>query len=196
MTSTRTSMSQEALDEQISQRVVDALATYDTNWSNGDDSHDSGSGERRMVHTTRECTYSEFLKCQPLNFKGTEGAVGLAQWFEKTEYVFHISKCTVGCQVKFSTCSLLGSALIWWNSYVRIKLEIKLWNLFVKGADVESYTQRFQELILLCSRMVSDESNKVEKYTGGLLDSIQGSVMAFKPKMLQEAIKLARSLMN
>ncbi|GJR31180.1 reverse transcriptase domain-containing protein [Tanacetum coccineum] len=182
MTSTRTSMSQEALDEQISQSVVDALATYDTNRSNGDDSHDSGSGERRMVHTTRECTYSEFLKCQPLNFKGTEGAVGLAQWFENMESMFYINNYTVGCQVKFATCSLLGSALIWWNSYVRIvghdaaywmpwktlmkmmtenyyprneikKLEIKLWNLVVKGADVESYTQRFQELILLCSRM-------------------------------------------
>ncbi|GJV57624.1 hypothetical protein Tco_1458629 [Tanacetum coccineum] len=87
MTSTRTSMSQEALEELISQHVADALATYDTNRSNGDDSHDSGSGGRRTVHTTRECTYSDFLKCQPLNFKGTEGAVGLAQWFEKGIYV-------------------------------------------------------------------------------------------------------------
>nr|GEV72747.1 hypothetical protein [Tanacetum cinerariifolium] len=76
------------------------------------------------------------------------------------------------------------------------KLETKLWNLVVKGTDVESYTQRFQELIFLCSRMVPDESDKVEKYTGRLPDSIQGSVMASKPKMLQEAIELARSLMD
>nr|GEU37185.1 hypothetical protein [Tanacetum cinerariifolium] len=45
------------------------------------------------------------------------------------------------------------------------------------------------------SRMVSDESHKVEKYTGGLSDNIQGSVMAFKLKTLQEA-KLTRSLMD
>ncbi|GJS46127.1 putative reverse transcriptase domain-containing protein [Tanacetum coccineum] len=76
------------------------------------------------------------------------------------------------------------------------KLETELWNLVVKGTNVESYTQCFQELILLCSRMVPDESDKVEKYTSGLPDSIQGSVMESKPKMLQEAIELTRSLID
>ncbi|GJW49611.1 putative reverse transcriptase domain-containing protein [Tanacetum coccineum] len=52
------------------------------------------------------------------------------------------------------------------------------------------------KLILLCSRMVPEESDRVEKYTGGFLDSIQGSVMASKPIKLQEAIELARSLMD
>ncbi|GJT13729.1 hypothetical protein Tco_0860771 [Tanacetum coccineum] len=40
------------------------------------------------------------------------------------------------------------------------KLEIKIWNLKVNGTDVESYTQRFQELALLCGRMFPDESDK------------------------------------
>nr|GEX64498.1 hypothetical protein [Tanacetum cinerariifolium] len=119
MNSTRTSMSQEALEELITQGIANALATYDTNRSNGDDSHDSGSGERRTMHTTRECTYSDFLKCQPLNFNRTKGAIRLAQWFKKMESMFHISKCTVKCQVKYATCTLLGSALTWWNSHVR-----------------------------------------------------------------------------
>ncbi|GJX09123.1 hypothetical protein Tco_0198982 [Tanacetum coccineum] len=171
MTSTRTSMSQEALEELISQRVADALVTYDANRSNGNDSHDSGSGGRRMVHTTRECTYSEFLKCQPLNFKGTKRVEGLAQWFKKMESVFHISKCTVECQVKFATCTLLGSALTWWNSYVRIV-----------GHDA--------------AYAIPYESDKVAKYTGGLPDSIQGSVMASKLKTLQESIKLTRHFMD
>nr|GEV93522.1 putative reverse transcriptase domain-containing protein [Tanacetum cinerariifolium] len=38
----------------------------------------------------RECTYQDFLKCQPLNFNGTEGVFGLTRWFEKIETVFHI----------------------------------------------------------------------------------------------------------
>ncbi|GJS66644.1 hypothetical protein Tco_0681208 [Tanacetum coccineum] len=42
------------------------------------------------------------------------------QWFEKMESVFHISNCTVACQIKFYTCTLLGSALTWWNSHVKI----------------------------------------------------------------------------
>nr|GFC39355.1 hypothetical protein [Tanacetum cinerariifolium] len=29
------------------------------------------------------CTYITFMKCEPYPFKGTEGAVGLCQWFEK-----------------------------------------------------------------------------------------------------------------
>nr|GEV06656.1 hypothetical protein [Tanacetum cinerariifolium] len=62
----------------------------------------------------------------------------------------------------------------------------------VMGTDVESYTQRFLELILLCSRMVLDEQTRC---TGGLPDSFPGSVMASKPNMLQEAIELGRSLM-
>ncbi|GKC18118.1 hypothetical protein Tco_1014900 [Tanacetum coccineum] len=76
-------------------RVAEALAEIEANRSrNDDDSHDSGNGIRRQAHVSRECTYSNFLKCQPLNFKGTEGVVGLTQWFEKMESVFHISNCT------------------------------------------------------------------------------------------------------
>nr|GFC87936.1 reverse transcriptase domain-containing protein [Tanacetum cinerariifolium] len=46
------------------------------------------------------------------------------------------------------------------------KLEMELWELKVKGTDLASYTQRFQELALLCGRMFSRESDKVEKYVG------------------------------
>ncbi|GKA29615.1 hypothetical protein Tco_0715860 [Tanacetum coccineum] len=79
---------------------------------------------------------------------------------------------------------------------IGLDLSSKNVNSVLKGTDVESYTQRFQELVLLCSRMVPEEFDKVEKYTGGLPDNIQASVMASKPKMLQEAIELARSLMD
>nr|GEX37074.1 hypothetical protein [Tanacetum cinerariifolium] len=37
------------------------------------------------------CTYVTFMKCNLQPFKGTEGAVGLCQWFEKLESVFRIS---------------------------------------------------------------------------------------------------------
>ncbi|GJW30878.1 putative reverse transcriptase domain-containing protein [Tanacetum coccineum] len=84
-------MTSDAIEELIAQRVADALETYETNWNtrngnkndngNWSGSHtDQGSGSKRTVHTTRGCTYKEFLNCQPLNFKGTKGAVGLARW--------------------------------------------------------------------------------------------------------------------
>nr|GEZ38088.1 hypothetical protein [Tanacetum cinerariifolium] len=50
------------------------------------------------------------------------------------------------------------------------ELEIKIWNL--------------------------KESDEVEKYVDGLFDMIQGSVMASKPKTMQEAIEIANDLIN
>ncbi|GJU52611.1 reverse transcriptase domain-containing protein [Tanacetum coccineum] len=157
--------------------------------------------------------------------KCTKGVVGLTQWFEKMESVFHISNCTIENQVKFATCTLLGATLTWWNSHVKTvghdaaygmpwktlmkmmtvkycprseikKLEIEIWNLKVKGTDVVGYTQRFQELALMCGRMFPEESDEVEKYVGGLPDMIQGNVMSARPKTMQEAIELANDLMD
>ncbi|GJX79484.1 putative reverse transcriptase domain-containing protein [Tanacetum coccineum] len=133
-----------------------------------------------------ECTYKEFLNCQPLNFKGTEGAVGLARWFEKMEYVFHISNYTPKCQVKYATRTLQNGALTWWNSYKRTvdtdvayampwkelmklmtevycprneiqKMESGLWNLTMKGNDVTAYKQRPQDVIRMASSLIDQK---------------------------------------
>ncbi|GJV46348.1 hypothetical protein Tco_1430884 [Tanacetum coccineum] len=76
------------------------------------------------------------------------------------------------------------------------KLEFEMWNLKVKGNDVVTYSQRFQELVLMCDRMFPEESDKVEKYVGGLPDMIHGSVMTTKPKTMQDAIEFATELMD
>nr|GFC23006.1 hypothetical protein [Tanacetum cinerariifolium] len=61
----------------IDQGVTADLATRDALRStNGDDSHNSGTGVRRTERAARECTYTDFLKCQQLPFKGTKGTVG------------------------------------------------------------------------------------------------------------------------
>ncbi|GKG06602.1 hypothetical protein Tco_0329571, partial [Tanacetum coccineum] len=64
------------------------------------------------------CTYITFMKCDPQRFKGTEGAVGLCQWFEKLEFVFRISNCKERDKVKFATATLQGHALTWWNGRI------------------------------------------------------------------------------
>ncbi|GKD99088.1 putative reverse transcriptase domain-containing protein, partial [Tanacetum coccineum] len=146
----------------------------------------------------RECTYQDFLKCQPFSFNGTEGVVGLTRWFEKMETVFHISNCPEKNQVKYASCTLLNSALTWWNSYKRTirivaayamswaelmklmtevycprnevqKMETELWNLVVKGNDLTAYTRRFQEL---------------------------GNVITGEPTKLQDAIRIANNLID
>ncbi|GJT97889.1 ribonuclease H-like domain-containing protein [Tanacetum coccineum] len=92
--------------------VANALAARDADRSlNDEDNHDSGMGVRRQAPPARECTYPDFMKCKPLYFKGTEGVVELTQWFDRMETVFRISNCSVENQIKFATCTLLGSAL-------------------------------------------------------------------------------------
>ncbi|GJW18085.1 putative reverse transcriptase domain-containing protein [Tanacetum coccineum] len=118
------------------------------------------------------------------------------------ESVFNISGCAIENQVKFATYTLLGAALTWWNGQIRTlgpeaysmtwevlkkkmtdkycpqgevkKLEIELWNLKVKGNDVPTYTERFQELTLICTKFVANETEK----------------------MLDETIELANDLMD
>ncbi|GJR34646.1 putative reverse transcriptase domain-containing protein [Tanacetum coccineum] len=75
-------------------------------------------------------------------------------------------------------------------------METELWNLTMKGNYLTAYTQRFQELILLCTRMVPGEENRVERFIGGLLDNIHGNVIAANPARLQDAIRIANQLVD
>nr|GEY15516.1 reverse transcriptase domain-containing protein [Tanacetum cinerariifolium] len=55
------------------------------------------------------------------------------------------------------------------------KLEIELRNLKVKENNVPAYTERFQELTLICTKFVADETEKINKYVIGLPDNIYRS---------------------
>nr|GEX92028.1 hypothetical protein [Tanacetum cinerariifolium] len=172
---TTTPMTDAAIRALIAQGVADILAKQEIQRNtnlNGDGRQGSRSGIMRPVRPTRECTYSDFLKCQPLNLKGTEGVVGLTQWFERMETVFHISNCVVENQVK-KTLMKMMTVKYCPRSEIK-KLEIEIWNLKVKGTDVVGYTQRFQKLALMCGRLFPEESDET----------------------MQEAIKLAHDLID
>nr|GFB29506.1 putative reverse transcriptase domain-containing protein [Tanacetum cinerariifolium] len=86
--------------------------------SGGTGGNADGTGVRGTKPTVPEltgCTYATFIKCDPLPFNGTEGAVGLCQWFERLESVFQISECKENDRVKFAMATLRGRALTWWN---------------------------------------------------------------------------------
>nr|GEZ83821.1 hypothetical protein [Tanacetum cinerariifolium] len=74
-----TSVTNAQLQAMIDQGVTAALAARDALRSmNGDDSHNFRTSVRRIERATRECTYVDFLKCQPVPFKGTEGVASLS----------------------------------------------------------------------------------------------------------------------
>ncbi|GKC84906.1 hypothetical protein Tco_1140623, partial [Tanacetum coccineum] len=70
------------------------------------------------------------------------------------------------------------------------------WNLKVKGNNVPAYTEHFQELTLICTKFVANETEKVDKYISGLPDNIYGNVKSARPKTLDETIELANDLMD
>ncbi|GJW11720.1 hypothetical protein Tco_1577547 [Tanacetum coccineum] len=76
-----------------------------------------GSGSVRgqdVIPAIRECTFAGFMKCNPITFHGTKGAVELRRWFEKKLRVFLESvMCYEGKKVKFAAATLQGPTLTW-----------------------------------------------------------------------------------
>ncbi|GJR75094.1 reverse transcriptase domain-containing protein [Tanacetum coccineum] len=169
--------------------------------------------------------YKEFVSCQPFYFNGTEGAVSLIRWFERTESVFSRSHCAEENKVTYATGTLTDDALSWWNSYAQPigidqanqitwtelkrlltdkycprtevkKMEDEFYNLVVKGNDLKTYIRRFQELAVLCPNMVPNAEKLMEVFINGLPRSIEGNVTASKPQTLEEAINIAQRLMD
>ncbi|GJV20726.1 putative reverse transcriptase domain-containing protein [Tanacetum coccineum] len=128
-------------------------------------------------------------------------------------------------KVKFATATLQGHALTWWNGRIASmgidaangttwtevrkwmteefcprsvlqRLEQELYNLKLKGTDIDGYTNQFHELALLCPRMVEPEQVKVEQYIHRLAKNIRGDVTSSRPTSIDEAVRMAYQLMG
>ncbi|GJT59149.1 putative reverse transcriptase domain-containing protein [Tanacetum coccineum] len=216
-------MTQDAIRKLVANSVTSALeAQAATMASASNPDRNTGPTGTPVVKTGN---YKEFISCQPFYFNGTEGAVGLIRWFERTESVFSRSRCAEENKVTFATGTLIDDALSWWNAYAQLmgieqanqitwtelkrlltnkyyprteirKMEEELYNLIVKGNDLKPYVRRFQELTVLCPNMVPNNDKLLEAFIGGLPRSIEGNVTASKPQTLEEAINIAQRLMD
>ncbi|GJU40812.1 putative reverse transcriptase domain-containing protein [Tanacetum coccineum] len=94
-----------------------------------------------------KCSYKEFMSCQPINFKGTEGAVGLNRWFDQTESVFSCSNCTEDYKVKFATDS-------------EKMMEVFIGGLprSIEGNVTASKPQTLEEAINITQRLIDQET--------------------------------------
>nr|GEZ46447.1 reverse transcriptase domain-containing protein [Tanacetum cinerariifolium] len=93
---------------------IQAINTNDTN----------RNLEPRETPIAKRGNYKEFISCQPFYFNGTEGAVDLVRWFERTKLVFSRSNSAEENRVTFATGTLTNDALSWWNAYAQpIRIE-------------------------------------------------------------------------
>nr|GEU87103.1 putative reverse transcriptase domain-containing protein [Tanacetum cinerariifolium] len=133
-------------------------------------------------------------------FYGTEGAVGLVRWFDKMENTFENSE--------FAT---LGREVANAGSWAEVKqmmtdefcpteevqrLEDELRHLKLRDMNIAAYTERFNELALLCPDAVLNEKKKVELYIKGLPEIIKGETTSSRPVTLNEAMRMAYALME
>ncbi|GKB92041.1 putative reverse transcriptase domain-containing protein [Tanacetum coccineum] len=184
-TATRTKMTQDAINELIAKRVDEAIKAYDA--ARNLEIEAKIKNDQQDDHIQENVNHgngNENGNGNP-NVNNGEGVVSLTRWFKKMETVFHISNCPPRYQVKYATCTLLDGALTWWNSHKR-----------TIGVDA-AYAMMWKALMKLmteCTKMVLKEEDKVEKYIGGLPDSIQRNMIATEPVRLQDAIRIANNL--
>ncbi|GJW34634.1 hypothetical protein Tco_0057554 [Tanacetum coccineum] len=113
-TSEAPAMTQAAIRKLVADSVTAALeAQAATMASTSNPNRNTGPTGTPVAKTGN---YKEFISCQPFYFNGTEGAVGLIHWFERTESVFSRSKYTEENKVTFAIGTLTDNALSWWNA--------------------------------------------------------------------------------
>ncbi|GJY56721.1 retrovirus-related pol polyprotein from transposon TNT 1-94 [Tanacetum coccineum] len=136
-------------------------------------------------------SYKEFISCQSFYFNGTEGAIGLIRWFERTESVFSRSNCAGEKKVTFATGTLTNDALSWWNSYAQ--------PIGINQANQITWTELKRLLTnknwqFLCPNMMPNSEKLMEIFISGLPGSIEGNVTASKPQTLEEATNIAQRI--
>ncbi|GKC39858.1 putative reverse transcriptase domain-containing protein, partial [Tanacetum coccineum] len=194
-------MTQAAIRQMIMESVEAAIAAERARKANvkNDASRSGPVRGRDTAPAVRECTFAGFMKCNPAVFRGVEGVVELQRWFEKTKSVFEISECAEGLetvnQMPWTEMNQLMTTEFCPIEEVQ-RMDHGLWNLKVKEYGVVAYTQRFNELALMCPRMVEPERVKVDAYIQGLMDNIKGEVTSSKPADLNEAVRMAHKLME
>nr|GEY23584.1 reverse transcriptase domain-containing protein [Tanacetum cinerariifolium] len=178
-TSATPAMNQATIRRLVRDSVVAALETQTATMANTENTNRNTGPRQTLV--AKKGNYKKFIRCQPFYFNGTEGAVGLIRWFERTESVFSRSNCTEENKVTFATVK---------------KMEDEFYNLTVKGNDLKTYVRRFQELAVLCPTMVPNYEKMMEVFIEGLPRSIEGNVTTSKPQTLEEAITITQRLMD
>nr|GEU78998.1 reverse transcriptase domain-containing protein [Tanacetum cinerariifolium] len=146
-TSAAPAMAQAAIRQLVADSITTALEVQATNMANADNTN--RNPELREAPVARKCSYKEFMSCQPFNFKGSEGAVGLIYWFECAESVFSCSNCIEDYKVKFST-----------DSEKMMKAFIEGLPRSIKGNVTASKPQTLKEAINIAQKLM----DQVTKY--------------------------------
>ncbi|GKE52121.1 reverse transcriptase domain-containing protein [Tanacetum coccineum] len=164
-TSKAPSMTQAAIKKLVADSVTAALEAQAANMANTDN-----TTRTREVPLARKCSYKEFMSCQPINFKGTEGAIGLIHWIEEAYKI---------TWVEFKKLLIKKYCP---QTEVQ-KMEDEFYHHTAKGNDLKTYVRRFQELETLCPTMVPDSKKMIEVFIGDCHEVLKGMLALLNLKL-------------
>ncbi|GKB92724.1 putative reverse transcriptase domain-containing protein [Tanacetum coccineum] len=187
-----------SVERLVEKRVAKAIEEYERSRANLDSVGSLGGNTRnaRGTMNVQSCSHKTFMNGKPHSFKGTEGVVGLRRWIEKVEQVFEICKWLVNAnRIPWTEFKMMMTTEYCPVTKIQ-KMEQELWTLTLKGDDIEAYSNRFHELVLMCPELVSIEKKKIEKYIRGFPERIKGNITFSKPATMHDAINMARELVE
>ncbi|GJZ43555.1 putative reverse transcriptase domain-containing protein [Tanacetum coccineum] len=199
-------MKNKSIKKLVEKRMAKAIKEYEKTRADSSNADGSGLASTGGIAVVQGCSHKTFMNGNPYSFNGTEG-------------------CAEEDKVMFAASTFEGRALTWWNGNVQTlglananqipwnnvkammtteycpateiqKMEQELWTLTLKGDDIEAYTNRFYELVLMCPELVSTKNKKIEKYIRGFPERIKGNITSSKPATLHDAINMARELVE
>ncbi|GKC87564.1 hypothetical protein Tco_1148213 [Tanacetum coccineum] len=147
-------LTQAAIRRMIKESVDAAIAVERARYANaGNDSRGSGPIRGQdAAPAVRECTFAGFMKCNPQFFMVPKELSNYEDGSRKLRVFLESVNVQSARRLKFCPIEELQ------------RMEHKLWNLKVKEYNIVAYTQRFNELALMCPRMVEPESVKIDAY--------------------------------
>nr|GEU35865.1 putative reverse transcriptase domain-containing protein [Tanacetum cinerariifolium] len=141
---------QAAIRKLVVDSVATALETQAATIENADNAN--RNPESRKAPVARKCSYKEFMSCQPFNFKGLKGAIGLICWFERTELVFSRSNCTKDYKELATLCPTMVS-----DSEKLLEAFIRRLPRSIEGNVTASKPQTLEEAINIAQRLTDQD---------------------------------------
>ncbi|GJR61486.1 reverse transcriptase domain-containing protein [Tanacetum coccineum] len=167
MTITRSGLTPEAIEELINRRVEEALASYEAT-----------RAANALEAKSQRQNGSDGGNGNGGDGNGGNGNSGNGNPNENNRDARPVAR----------------DALTWWNSHKRtIGTDAAF---AMSWRELMKLMAEFQELTMMCTKMVPEEEDRVEKFIGGLPDNIQGNVIATEPTKLLDAVRIANNLMD
>ncbi|GJX71269.1 putative reverse transcriptase domain-containing protein [Tanacetum coccineum] len=175
-----------AMERIIADRVAQAIEDHEKKRASSSNTEGSSS--------SGGCSHKTFMNGKPHSFNGTEGVssracpqlggMGTSYFGSRDAKNIHVLNFKEMMTTEYCPDTEIQ------------KMEQELWNLTLKGDDIETYINRFHELSLMCPELVPTENKKIKKFIKGFPERIKGNITSSKPSSLHDAVNMDVSLVE